>query len=163
VSWSSAKNIKDEAEVAIAGPLAGAIGAIICLGAVLLFHLQDTMWLPLAYMGFFLNLINLAPVWPLDGGRIFDAINRRVWIVGFVMLLGLQIWSWLQGNPSLWLLFLLILAASRLFTHKPDKAAGPNPYYDISMSSRVRLTVLYFALVVVLFLGMFMTHSFMGL
>jgi hypothetical protein len=78
-----------------------------------------------------------------------------------VGLLGLQIWSWFQGNPSLWLLFLLILAGSRLFTHKqtPDNSA----YYEISTSSRIRLTVLYFTLVVVLFMGMFITHSFMGL
>jgi Zn-dependent protease len=161
VSWSSAKNIKDEAEVAIAGPLAGAIASAICLGIVLLFNLQDTLWLPLAYMGFFLNLINLAPVWPLDGGRVFDAINRRVWIIGFIGLLGLQIWAWLQGNPSLWLLFLLILAGSRLLTNKQttDNAA----YYEIATSARIKLTAMYFALVIVLFLGMFFTHSLMGI
>jgi Zn-dependent protease len=188
VGWSNAKNIKDEAEVAIAGPLAGAIGAAICLGIVVLFHLQNTVWLPLAYIGFFLNLLNLAPVWPLDGGRVFDAINRRVWIVGFVVLLGLQIWFWLQGNLSMWLLFLLILSGSRFLTHKqtPENGAGTSqdgvgapqdgarigqdgagtshsPYYEISTSSRITLTILYFALVIVLFLGMTMAHSYMGL
>lgn len=158
VAWSNSKNVKDEAEVAIAGPLAGAIGSSVCLGIAALFHLQETMWVPLAYIGFFLNLLNLAPVWPLDGGRVFDAINRRVWIVGFVGLLGLQIWSWLQGDPSLWLLFLLILAGSRLLTHKqtPENAA----YYKIPTSSRIALTVLYFALVIVLFLGMTVARSY---
>ncbi len=195
VGWSNAKNIKDEAEVAIAGPLAGAIGAVICLAIVELFHLRDTVWLPLAYMGFFLNLLNLAPIWPLDGGRVFDAINRRVWIVGFVVLLGLQIWFWLQGNLSIWLLFLLILSGSRFLTHgqTAENGAGTshseagashseegtshgeegtsynevgkshNPYYEISTSSRITLTVLYFALVVVLFVGMTIAHSYMGL
>jgi Zn-dependent protease len=160
VAWSNAKNIQDEAEVAIAGPLAGAIGSSICLGIPVLFHVEGTLWLlPLAYIGFFLNLLNLAPIWPLDGGRVFDAINRRVWILGFVGLLGLQIWSWLQGNPSLWLLLLLILSGSRLLGHKqtPDNTA----YYTISTSSRITLTVLYFALVIVLFLGMTVAHSYM--
>jgi Zn-dependent protease len=160
VAWSDAKNIQDEAEVAIAGPLAGAIGSSICLGIPVLLHVEGTAWLlPLAYIGFFLNLLNLAPVWPLDGGRVFDAINRRVWILGFAGLLGLQIWSWLQGNPSLWLLFLLILSGSRLLSHKqtPDNAA----YYKISTSSRITLTILYFSLVIVLFLGMTIAHSYM--
>ena len=161
VAWSDAKNIKDEAEVAIAGPLAGAIGSAICLGIAGLFHLQHSLWLPLAYIGFFLNLLNLAPVWPLDGGRVFEAINRRVWIVGFVLLLGLQIWFWLQGDPSFWLLFLLLLAGSQLLGHK--STAENTAYYKISLLSRVTLTTLYFALVVVLFLGMTMTSTYMGI
>jgi Zn-dependent protease len=187
VAWSNAKNIKDEAEVAIAGPLAGAIGSAICLGVAVLFPVEGTMWLlPLAYIGFFLNLLNLAPVWPLDGGRVFDAINRRVWILGFLGLLGLQIWSWLQGDPSLWLLFLLILSGSRLLSRQQTPNNGAevnqdgigtsqngegtgqneaeivhNPYYKISTSSRITLTVLYFSLVIVLFLGMTIAHSYM--
>jgi Zn-dependent protease len=161
VAWSDAKNIQDEAEVAIAGPLAGAIGASICLGVVELFHLEHTMWLPLAYVGFFLNLLNLAPVWPLDGGRIFDAINRRISIIGFVGLLGLQIWFWLQGNPSLWLLFLLILSASRFFGQKQTSENAA--YYRISTTSRITLTILYFALAVALFLGMMVAQSYMPL
>jgi len=162
VAWSNAKNVQDEAEVAIAGPLAGAIGSAICLAIPILLHIEGTQWLlPLAYIGFFLNLLNLAPVWPLDGGRVFDAINRRVWILGFIGLLGLQIWFWLQGNPSFWLLFLLILSGSRLLSNKqtPDNAA----YYKISTSSRITLTILYFALVIVLFLGMTMANSYMPL
>ena len=187
VSWSNAKNIKDEAEVAIAGPLAGAIGALVCWGIGALFYDQSTMWLPLAYLGFFLNLLNLAPIWPLDGGRIFDAINRRVWIVGFAGLLGLQIWFWFQGNTSWWLLLLLILAGSRFLTDKqtPENEAGTSrdgvgmdhskigtsydgagtghsPYYEVSTSSRITLAVLYFALVIVLFLGMTITQSNIG-
>jgi Zn-dependent protease len=161
VLWSDAKNIQDEAEVAIAGPLAGAIGASICLGIAELFHLEHTVWLPLAYIGFFLNLLNLAPVWPLDGGRIFDAINRRISIIGFVGLLGLQIWFWLHGNPSLWLLFLLILSGSRFFGQK--QASENAAYYKISTASRVTLTILYFALAIVLFLGMTVAQSYMHL
>lgn len=160
VAWSNAKNVQDEAEVAIAGPLAGAIGSSICLAIPVLLHIEGTAWLvPLAYIGFFLNLLNLAPVWPLDGGRIFEAINRRVWIFGFIGLLGLQIWFWLQGNPSIWLLFLLIMSGSRLLG--PKRAPDNTAYYNISTSSRITLTILYFALVVALFLGMMIAQSYM--
>src|SRR5262249_53582674 len=105
------------------------------------------------------NLLNLAPVWPLDGGRVFEAINRRVWILGFIGLLGLQIWFWLQGNPSLWLLLLLIMSGSRLLG--PKQAPNNAAYYKISTSSRITLTVLYFALVIMLFLGMTIAQSYM--
>jgi Zn-dependent protease len=161
VTWSGAKNVKDEAEVALAGPLAGGIGAAFCLLFVLVFQWEPAMWLSLAYLGFLLNLINLAPVWPLDGGRVFEAINRRVWIVGLVVLLGLQVWFWLQGNPSLWLLLLLVMAVPRLFGQKPDPAKAA--YYEISLSTRLTITALYFGLVILLFLALMFTHSLLGL
>ncbi|MBE0343548.1 site-2 protease family protein, partial [Paenibacillus sp. 28ISP30-2] len=38
----------------------------------------------LAYVGFFLNLINLLPIHPLDGGRISTAVTRWLWLVGLL-------------------------------------------------------------------------------
>jgi Zn-dependent protease len=55
--------------VSIAGPLAGgaAAAALLVVGEA-----QDSrLLLALAYTGFFLNLINLVPVWILDGGQIY--------------------------------------------------------------------------------------------
>ena len=43
----------------------------------------------LAFLGFFLNLINLLPVVPLDGGRIVCALHPALWLVGFLALVGL--------------------------------------------------------------------------
>src|SRR6266705_4237705 len=96
------KNARDEAEVGIAGPVAGALAAAACLALAQVY--PHTIWAPLAYFGFFINLFNLVPVVPFDGGRVLGAIDRRLWILGFLGLVAFQIWSFLQGNFSLWLL-----------------------------------------------------------
>ena len=43
---------------------------------------HERIWLALAYTGFFINLFNLVPISPLDGGRIAQMFSRRAWIVG---------------------------------------------------------------------------------
>ncbi len=58
----------------------------------------------LAFTGFFLNLFNLAPISPLDGGRIVAAIHPALWVVGLVLLVGLTI---LAPNPILILILVL--------------------------------------------------------
>ncbi len=55
--------------VSLAGPVAGgaAAAALLVVGEAQ----DDRLLLALAYTGFFLNLINLVPVWILDGGQIY--------------------------------------------------------------------------------------------
>ena len=55
-----------EARVGLAGPILGSIGAAAC---ILIWHATgNDLWRALAFTGFFLNLFNLLPVVPLDGG-----------------------------------------------------------------------------------------------
>src|SRR3989440_3415823 len=120
------KNAKDEAEVGIAGPIAGAIAASVCLFLALQSPHIRSIWAPLAYFGFFMNLFNLIPIVPFDGGRVLAAIDRRLWIVGFLGLIAFQIWSWINGNFSPWLLFFVIMAGppflgARPLPHLPEK------------------------------------------
>jgi Zn-dependent protease len=57
--------------VSIAGPVAGGLGALACLGYA---EATDSrFWFALAYTGFFLNLINLVPIGFLDGGHVLSA------------------------------------------------------------------------------------------
>src|SRR5262245_26767446 len=56
-----------EADIAIAGPLAGTAVALLCAALGLL--LRSPFFLGLAYVGFFLNLFNMTPLGFLDGGR----------------------------------------------------------------------------------------------
>jgi Zn-dependent protease len=71
-----------EAYVAFGGPLIGTIGALAFLAVGMAF--DSGLWTSLAYTGFFLNLINLLPIHPLDGGRIVTAVTRWLWLVGLV-------------------------------------------------------------------------------
>ncbi len=71
-----------EAYLAFGGPLVGTLGA---LGALALGTMLDSpAIISVAQVGFFLNLINLIPVHPLDGGRIVTAISRWFWVIGLV-------------------------------------------------------------------------------
>jgi len=154
------QNAKDEAEVGIAGPIAGAIASSVCL---LIAQTQPgALWASLAYFGFFLNLINLVPILPFDGGRVLAAIDRRVWILGFLLLLAYQVWAWLHGEVSWWLFFFVVIAATQLWSRGfTPSTPQERAYYDVPVSSRIALTVLYFGLAVVLFLGMTISHAVM--
>jgi Zn-dependent protease len=154
------KNAKDEAEVGIAGPIAGAIAAMVCLAAARVY--PDSVWAPLAYFGFFINLFNLIPIVPFDGGRVLGAIDRRIWIIGFLGLIAFQIWSWINGNHSLFLLLFVVLAASQLWTRRSrPNTPEDRAYYDVPIAERIILGLAYFGLAAVLVLGMTISHGLM--
>ncbi|QYY44471.1 site-2 protease family protein [Aneurinibacillus thermoaerophilus] len=76
------KDAETEAYVALGGPLLGTIGAAaaLFLGIVTGYPVLYAI----AMIGFFLNLINLLPIHPLDGGRIVTAISRWLWAFGLI-------------------------------------------------------------------------------
>ncbi|HEY2936151.1 MAG TPA: site-2 protease family protein [Gaiellaceae bacterium] len=142
----------NEAKVAIAGPLLGSAGAL-----ALWIAGEATGSRPLqaiAFLGFFLNLFNLLPVVPLDGGRVVAAIHPAMWLVGFLGLLGLV---FVRPNPIL--IIILILSGSELWRrwqlrNHPELQS----YYRVRPSQRVTIAALYFGLAVLLVIGMAATH-----
>lgn len=97
------QDAETEAYIAYGGPLIGTIGAVLAL--VLGFLTNYSPLFIIAWVGFFLNLINLLPIHPLDGGRIVTAISRWLWVVGLVG--GLFVILYLRAFIFLffWLLF----------------------------------------------------------
>jgi Zn-dependent protease len=157
------KNARDEAEVGIAGPIAGALAASFCLWMATQPHALG-IWAPLAYFGFFINLFNLIPIVPFDGGRVLAAIDRRIWVLGFLGLLGVQIWEWMQGNTSFWLLFFVLMAATQLWSRGfTANTPEEREYYNVPLGTRIVMTLLYFGLAAALFLGMSISHSILPL
>ncbi len=154
------KNARDEAEVGIAGPIAGALAASVCLFLALQSPNVRSIWAPLAYFGFFMNLFNLVPIVPFDGGRVLAAIDRRVWIIGFLGLIGYLIWTWVQGNFSPWLLFFVIMAATQFWARRSNPANQQDKaYYTVPLVERIILGLVYFGLAVVLVFGMSLSHG----
>ena len=156
------KNAKDEAEVGIAGPVAGAIASSVCF----LFAQANpfSIWTPLAYFGFFINLFNLIPIVPFDGGRVLAAIDRRLWIVGFLGLIAFQVWSFIQSQSiSPFLIFFIVIAATQFWSRRrlADTPEG-NAYYQVPAGERIVLTVAYFGLAAVLVLGMTAAHGLLN-
>jgi Zn-dependent protease len=75
VRWAAVGVTADtRALVSLAGPLAGTIAAALC--AFVWLQTQDRLWMALASFSAFINLMNLIPVWTLDGAQAMAAINR---------------------------------------------------------------------------------------
>jgi len=71
-----------EAYIGIGGPVLGTVGALAAFG--LAYYLNSPLLYSLALTGFLLNLFNLLPIHPLDGGRIVTAVSRWLWLVGLI-------------------------------------------------------------------------------
>ncbi len=145
------KDVRVEAWTAIAGPLAGTGGAIICVALAI--ATRNTFWMAVAYTGFFLNLFNLIPISPLDGGRIVGAVSPKLWIFGFIGVLLLFLRSW---NPLL--LMILILAGRNVYNLWKNKDAAQSEYYEVDRKTKIRIAFVYFALLAFLPLAMALTH-----
>jgi len=93
-----------EAYVGLGGPVLGTVAAFVCY--LLAQETGKPLWMALAYAGFFINLFNLVPLRPLDGGRIVRAVSTRLWWVGLPLLVALFIW---RPSPLLAMVGLLAL------------------------------------------------------
>ena len=141
-----------EARVGLAGPVLGSIACLIPLGIYL--ATGEEFWRALAYIGFFLNLFNLLPVLPLDGGRAMAALSPTVWIAGMVALVGLAIFF---PNPIL----ILILIFGGMETWRRWKGRNSPEalaFHSIPTRTRVGVAVVYLGLAALLALGVYETH-----
>jgi len=157
----SAKSMGDdaaaEARVGLAGPILGSIATLIPLGIWL--ATGSDFWRALAFIGFFLNLFNLVPVLPLDGGRAMAALSPWVWIVGFA---GLVAMAFVFPSPIL----LIILLLGGMETWRRWKARNTpegRAYHRIPTRTRVLVAGTYLLLIAALALGTSVTHLPRGL
>ena len=119
VRWSAA-GVAAEARalVSLAGPLAGACGAALC--GLIWLQTREHFWMSLASFSAFINLMNLIPVWQLDGGQAIAAVNRlgRIGIALAALLLAAcfsQPLLLLVGGGAIY----------RAFGEEPSAAAPP--------------------------------------
>lgn len=138
-----------EAKVGIGGPILGSIGALICM--LLYYPLRHDYLLALAYTGFMLNLFNLIPVHPLDGGRTVAAISPLLWIIGLPIAV---VFIFKYSNPILVILLILGIfeLIDRFRNHRKE-------YYKVKPATRVIFAILYFGLLSSLGYGMAYIHS----
>ena len=141
-----------EARLALAGPILGSLGAaaIYALGVA-----EDSNRLKaIAFLGFFINLFNLLPVVPLDGGRAVAALHPALWLVG---LLGLGALVAFRPNPIL--IIILAFAAMELWRRWQTRGhPGARSYYRVLPWQRAVVAATYFGLAALLVLGMHETH-----
>ncbi len=146
-------NALAEARVGLAGPVLGSIGAAAC---ILVWQATgNDMWRALAYTGFFLNLFNLLPVVPLDGGRAMAAMAPWMWFVGFAALIPL---AFLFPNPII--LLILIFAGFETYRRWKLRRSGgldQQAYYRVRPLDRALVAGVYLSLVALLVAGMHAT------
>jgi Zn-dependent protease len=113
----------------------------------------NQMFRGLAHIGFLLNLFNLAPVGFLDGGRIVTALSPWLWLVGFVILVGMTVM-----HLNFLLILILIMSAPRIFFLFRKKTDEERRYFEVTPTQRWTMAALYFGLISLLAFGMKMTY-----
>jgi Zn-dependent protease len=116
------------AEVSLAGPLAGFFVALAC--AALWWQTGNPLWAALARVGAALNLLNLIPVWVLDGGQAVLALSKTERVV--LLTVCLALWLLLGENTF----FLVALGAGyQVFIAKnfPAHASRATTVYFIAV------------------------------
>jgi Zn-dependent protease len=150
----SAKSLGDnalaEARVGLAGPVLGSLGSAVCL---LVWHATGhDFWRALAFTGFFLNLFNLLPVVPLDGGRAMAAMAPWMWFIGFAGMIALAI---IFPNPII--LLIVVFAGFETYRRWKQRRAGgaqQQAYYTVRPRDRWLVAAVYLSLIAVLVVGM---------
>ena len=136
------KDALAEARVGLAGPVLGTLGGLATLG--LYAATQEPLFLGLAYFNFIINLFNLAPMLPLDGGRAVGALSPLFQVLGLVFMVALffvapiMVFVALIGLPELW------------HRWKTRNTPEGRAYYDLPVGKRVAIGAVYLGLIVIL-------------
>ncbi len=145
------EDLEHDAYIALAGPLTGLGLAAACYGIGL--ATNDRFWFACADLSAFLNLFNMIPTPPFDGGRIIGAVWPPLWIAGFVLFLGLAV---LWHIPLLFIALIGVLGFPSIMGawrgHVDPRAAR------MTLAARVRISVWYLATVLGLLLVMSQAH-----
>jgi Zn-dependent protease len=129
VRWQAlGVSLETRAAISLAGPLAGFFASVVC--SLLWWQTGNPLWAALARAGAWLNLLNLIPVWVLDGGQAALALSKaeRIWLLTVSLAL------WLFFRESIFFL-VAVGAGYQVFF------AGNLPAYPS------RATIVYFAVV----------------
>ncbi|MGZ5180790.1 MAG: site-2 protease family protein [Ramlibacter sp.] len=151
------RDAETEAWIGFAGPLLGSLAALACYFVAR--ESGSRLLLALAYAGFFLNLFNLIPLSPFDGGRITAVLSPRIWLAGVPVLGALFLW-----RPSPILVIMALLAAPQLLkAWRYDPAAPENrAYYGVSGETRLTYGFYYVGLLAFLAVMAHDTHEMLG-
>jgi len=116
-----------QAQIGIAGPIAGTIGATVAF--FLFLATGQQVLLLTALIGFGLNLFNLIPVWQLDGSWILAPVSKWVYVAGYGLVVVAVLW--------LHSIFLIIIAVLGISSTIQRFREAQNPYYT-SVPARAR-------------------------
>ena len=151
---SLGRNALAEARVGLAGPILGSLAAAAVWVVAEL--TGSSLLLALAYVGFLINLFNLLPVVPLDGGRAMAAMAPAMWFLGFAALVAMLL---VFPNPILLIIVIFGgLETWRRWRMRKTRSLEQAAYYRVSPRNRLLVGATYLVLILALVLGMHETH-----
>jgi len=148
-----AKSVWDDAVIGIGGPVAGTLAGIACFMISTL--TGSELMLALAYTTFLINLFNLIPVFPLDGGWIAAAVSPRLWLAGIIGLVFLFAIGWVR-NPFIFLI--VLLALPQLWKGITQGDVSSEETAPVNSAQRIQMGFAYIGLCAFLAWMMMVTH-----
>ncbi|MGE5451374.1 MAG: site-2 protease family protein [Acidobacteriota bacterium] len=147
-AWIEMKQMPHDAEteayVGLGGPLVGSLGALACYFLARDMGQPGQWLLAVSYAGFFLNLFNLIPLSPLDGGRITAVLSPRLWLLGVPVLMAL---FWFNPSPILILVAIMAFPqVMKAWKFDPQDPAHAH-YYRASGETRLTYATAYLGLI----------------
>src|ERR1700736_874923 len=144
-----------QAQIGIAGPIAGTIGATVA------FALYGTLHSPVlllaALIGFYINLFNLIPIWQLDGSWILAPVSKWFMVGGYA-LMAAAVFVFHFVSPLL--IIVALLGVPTLLQRFRDAA---NPYYtSVPARARAAMGAAWLALVIFLGIASLQASSLLG-
>jgi Zn-dependent protease len=133
-----------QAQIGIAGPIAGTLGATVAF--MFFLSTQNPVFLLAAAIGFFLNLINMLPVWQLDGAWVLAPVSPWFQVAGLVAIAALVLIFHFVS------VLLILIALLGIGSARAAFRNANNPYYtSVPATARLALGAAWLALV--LYLG----------
>lgn len=144
-------NLEHDAYIALAGPLTGLGVSAACFAFG--YQMHDPFWYMAAYVGAMINLFNMIPAMPFDGGRIAGALSPTLWIAGFAVFLGASLALRIP-------IFFIVLFG---FMALPSVILALRGYVDpryaaMTAAAKVRVGAWYLVTIFALFYLMSITH-----
>ena len=133
------RRVLTDAVVGFAGPLAGTASSVVL--ALIYDYTDNPLFLGIACMGYFYNLVTLIPILDLEGGWIAPAIAPQAWLFGLVAS-GLE----LTKEFNLVLLCVVCFALPRFVLLL--RARVPRTDLECTTRQRAMVSIGYFVLVI---------------
>lgn len=145
-----------EALSGLAGPYFGVAGAVVV--GFWGHAMGSNFLLQLAAVGFLINLFNLMPMLPLDGGRAVAALHPAIWFVGLVGILAFGIYF---ESPIAFLI--LVLGGFELWRRWTRRNSPASvAYFSLKPQQRLTVGALYVFVIAVAIVGMQLTYVSRG-
>ncbi|HTU81681.1 MAG TPA: site-2 protease family protein [Candidatus Acidoferrales bacterium] len=146
------EDLEHDAYIALAGPLTGLGLAAACYFVA--GQTNDRFWYACADVSAFLNLFNMIPMPPFDGGRIVGALWPPLWFVGFALFV---VFSVFFHIPLLFVVIIGVLGLPSILATirgRVDPRAA-----NMTLAARLRVSVWYLATLVGLLWVMAQSHA----